>query len=107
MIERLFDQLQSLARAWDEEAARRRQVLAEDPAAAGMTFCATALREKLTELDRDFAFVSAGEFGRLHGVSGQTVLNWIERRRVVGAELVGGHWRIPRDARVLAKSEAA
>lgn len=98
MIPRVWSDLRQLAGSWKEEADRRRAVFAADPAAGALDYAAAELVETVRLLEGRTLMLTTSEFGQAHGVCAQTVRNWCARGAVAGAIMMGGEWRIPRDA---------
>lgn len=98
MILRVWEAMRELAGTWSAEAARRRGVYEDDPAAAALEYAAEELCEHVRLLEGTTEMLSSAEFGQLHGVTPQTVRNWCSRGLLAGGMMVGGEWRIPRTA---------
>lgn len=106
MIERVWSSLRALAKSYRDEAVNRRKVVPTDPAADALEFAAEELTVHVAQLEASTEWLSTSEYGQLHGVVSQTVRNWCEKRRLPGAELLHGEWRIPRSAKPLRKDAA-
>jgi len=99
MVARVWDDLESLAASWKAEAERRVQVGgASDPAGTALGFAAAELTERLRLLKLSTAMLSTSEYGEARGVCAQTVRGWCGRGLLDGAMMIGGEWRIPREA---------
>lgn len=106
MIERVWSSLRALAKSYREEAKNRRKVVPTDPAADALDFAAEELVQHVKQLEAATEWLTTSEYAQMHGVSSQTVRNWCEKRRLEGAELLQGEWRIPRSAKPIRKAAA-
>lgn len=89
-----------VADAWEKEASQRRMRTPSDPAAETLASCATELRERIAQVERDTAYLSVTEYATVHGTSEQTVRRLCAAGLLEGAEKdLNGDWRIPRTAR--------
>lgn len=99
MIARVWDDLTTLAKTWEEEAERRRTVFDADPAAGALEYSAAELRERVRLLQGTTEMLTSSECAQIHGVCAQTVRSWCARGLLEGAIMTGGEWRIPRTAK--------
>lgn len=98
------DALNDLSDSWVQEAQQRKARTPNDPAAEALASCASELRAKIEQIDRDTATLTVEQYAAAHGVDPSTI------RRLCGAGLIEGaqkgpnnEWHIPRDARRLHK----
>lgn len=87
----------AVARAWKDEATRRRRLSAHDAVADALDYCAAELVEGLRQYEDPTAMLSVEAYAEMHGVTPQTVRNWI-RGGELDARNTGRRWEIPRGA---------
>lgn len=89
-----------VADAWEKEATLRKQRTPSDPAADAITSCASELRAKMAEADRESAYMTVAAFSKHRGMHESTVRRLCSTEELEGAERdLNGEWRIPRDAK--------
>jgi hypothetical protein len=80
----------------EDQARGRREPRSDDPVADGMEYAIKQLRDALAEIDTNHEYLSAEQYGDLHGgVSPQTVCGWCRSGELDGIETPTG-WRIKR-----------
>ncbi len=97
MIDELFTRVRTAVADVDAEVAKRRAVSTVDAVADGMAFAAQEFRATLDDIERDTEEISTEQYAELHGVTPQTVGNWI-RRGELKATREGHAWQIRRNA---------
>jgi hypothetical protein len=91
---------EQLAASWEQEADQRMSRTPSDPAAETLKSCASELRMRLKEVERDSAYLNVHEFARHRGLHESTVRRLCVRGELEGAEKdATNEWRIPRDAK--------
>lgn len=92
--------VRELSDTWEKEAAQRRQRTPADPAADAITSCASELRTRLAEIERDTAWLTVVRYATAVEVSPKTVRRLCASGLLDGAEKgPDGEWRIPRNAK--------
>ena len=88
----------AVAETWRDEATRRRKISPTDPVADTMEFCATELLDHLQGVDRQTHWLGSEDFAQLHGVTPQTVRNWIRNSELEAVKTEKGGYMINRHA---------
>lgn len=101
ILEAVFADEREQARAWKEEAERRRQLWPDDPVAKTFAYCAGELEERVRRQELRTAQLTVAEFATLQRVSEPTVRRWIKRGRIKATKTSEG-WAIPRTAEPMA-----
>lgn len=91
---------EQLADAWETEASQRKLRTPNDPAADAIASCASDLRVRMADVDRDSAFMTVVQYAGQHGVHESSVRRWCMAGEIPGAQKdANDDWRIPRDAK--------
>jgi excisionase family DNA binding protein len=97
MIDTVFAAMRTLAGEMQTEAAKRKAMTPTDPAAEASLYWAERLTLRVAELEADAEHVTPAQYASLHGVTEQTVRNWIRRGELAAEDTPRGY-RIPRAA---------
>lgn len=101
----VIPKVREIAEFWEKEAAQRKARTPNDPAAETLASCASELKAKLEQIDRETALLTVGQYAAAHDVDPSTVRRLCGRGLLEGAiKGAGNEWHIPRDARRLARS---
>lgn len=86
--------------SWEKEAQQRKQRTPSDPAAETLVSCASELRERIEQIERDTAYLTVDQYAQATGASASTVRRLCAQGLLDGAERdVSNDWRIPRGAK--------
>ncbi len=77
ILDAVFAASRAVAQSWQREAADRRKISAVDPVADTLDYCAIEILDRIVELEQKANWVNTEEYARLHGITPQTVRNWI------------------------------
>ncbi len=94
-----------VAEGWRREADQRRRLSRHDPVADALDYCAAELLDQLRMVDGPAAVRTVEQYAADHGVTPQTVRNWIGRGELEAYRTPHG-WRVPRTARRRRGAEA-
>lgn len=97
MIDELFARTRAALDNVDAEVVRRHSVSSADAVADGMAFAAKQIRDSLAAIESDTVEISTEQYAKLHGVTPQTVCNWI-RHKELDARREGQSYLIRRSA---------
>lgn len=90
-------EIERAAESYRDEAMQRRKLSAHDPAADALEYVARDLVERARVLSDPTAMRSVEEYAAEHGVSAQTVRNWIRAGELEARE-TGRGFQIPSGA---------
>lgn len=76
MINLLLDQVEALAKAWEQDAARRREEYLHDPVAGARSRDAKELAALVAELRKEYRTLNPEQYASLINKSAQTVRRW-------------------------------
>lgn len=89
-----------LAGAWEREAEQRKGRTPTDPVADAIASCARDLRQTMTRVDQESAYLTVAQYAGQHGVHESSVRRWCMAGELAGAQKDhNDDWRIPRDAK--------
>lgn len=98
MLETIFTAMRTLAAEMEAEATSRRRLTPGDAAAEASDYWASLLRARVAELEQDAETLTPAQYATLHGVTEQTVRNWIRRGELVADGDAASGYRIARRA---------
>lgn len=100
--------LAALSDAWAQEAEQRKARTPNDPAAEALASCASELKAKIEQIDRDTAHLTVEQYATAQGVDPSTVRRLCLRGEIEGAvKGADNEWHIPRDARRVARRKVS
>lgn len=103
----VIPKVRAVADVWEKEAEQRRARTPNDPAAEALASCASELKKKLEEIDRETATLTVEQYAAAHDVDPSTVRRLCKAGQLEGAlKGANNEWHIPRDARRLEKPAA-
>lgn len=102
----VIPRVRAVAEVWEKEAEQRQARTPNDPAAEALRSCASELKARLEEIDRETATLTVAQYATAHSVDPSTVRRLCKNGLLEGAVMgADNEWRIPRDARRLAKAK--
>lgn len=92
-------EVRSVAKAWRDEASKRKGITPTDPVADTLVYCAGELEQRVVMLESDIATAvqTVEERAAAEGVTPQTVRAWIRNGELTARRGANGY-EIPRDA---------
>lgn len=108
MLDAVLAAIETVAKGWSQEVARRRKVTKTDPVADTLEYTASELNEQLERLKEDYRMLTPEQYAELKGggVTAQTIRNWINAGELEAHK--GPHgWLIPLAAERRRKKENA
>lgn len=93
----LASALKGLVDEWRKEIKIRRRRSQHDPVAEALDACAAEVQETVKVYDAADATLTVDQYAKDHGVTPQTVRNWIRRKELEARKTPNG-WAIPRGA---------
>lgn len=92
-------QVRSVAKAWREEASKRKGITPTDPVADTLVYCAGELEQRVVMIESDIATAmqTVEERAAVEHVTPQTVRSWIRNGELTARRGANGY-EIPREA---------